>query len=54
VLERLANALYPARKQTVGGRQVSKAQYKNRLWAYVDQQLSDSTTNKKIAQSFTY
>lgn len=48
VLERLADALYPPRTDTVGGRQVGKAQYRNRLWAYVDQQLTDSTTNKSL------
>jgi hypothetical protein len=48
VLERLADALYPPRTETVGGRQVGKPQYRNRLWAYVDQQLTDSTTNKSL------
>jgi hypothetical protein len=51
VLERLADALYPPRAETVDGRQVGKTQYQNRLWAYVNQQLTDSTTNKNLLQA---
>ena len=51
MLERLADALYPARTQPVGGRQVGKAEYRNRLWAYIAQQLDASATNKNLLQA---
>jgi hypothetical protein len=37
--EQLADALYPARSQSVNGREVSHGKVKNRLWAYIEEQL---------------
>ncbi|MDD7965894.1 hypothetical protein [Actinomycetospora lemnae] len=43
LLERLADALYPARPETVDGRNVSEDKYRNRLWAYIEEQMTSST-----------
>jgi len=39
-LEALADALYPARDQTKKGRDLGRLAYRNRLWAYVEENLS--------------
>lgn len=36
-LEQLADALYPARDEPVGGRDVSAPKYRNRIWAFLAQ-----------------
>ena len=36
VIKTLADAVFPAREQDVGGRKMGDAQYINRLWAYLD------------------
>lgn len=36
-LERLADALYPPRTTSAGGRPLGPSNYKNRLWAYVEE-----------------
>lgn len=38
-MEQLADALFPPRDQSVAGRDVSRPKYKNRLWAYEEEQL---------------
>ena len=38
-LERLADVLYPAQAEPRDGREVTQANYLNRLWAYVDEKL---------------
>lgn len=43
LLERTADALYPARSETVDGRDVGKEQYINRLWAYANTALSSES-----------
>jgi len=37
LLEKLADYLYPPRDTLVKGKKVGKAEYRNRLWAYVEQ-----------------
>lgn len=39
LLELLADALFPPREDLVKGRRVGAAEYKNRLWAFVDESL---------------
>jgi hypothetical protein len=51
LLERLADALFPPRPSSPGGRELGQAQYRNRLWAYVDERLAQSETNRKVLQS---
>jgi hypothetical protein len=51
LLERLADALYPPRPTPPGARELGQAQYRNRLWAYVDERLARSETNRKVLQS---
>jgi len=41
VLEKLADYLFPASKTAFKGRAVGKAEYKNRLWAYIETVLDD-------------
>jgi hypothetical protein len=50
-LQRLADVLYPARVTAKGERALGKAQYINRLWAYVEQSIGpdgSKTTLKEI------
>jgi hypothetical protein len=46
-LERLANALYPPRVGEKGKRKLGKAEYRNRLWAYIEERLTG--TNRELA-----
>lgn len=39
-MEALTDALYPPRAELVGGRKVGKAEYKNRLWAFIEAHVS--------------
>ncbi len=48
-LERLADYLYPARTELLNGRKVGKAEYKNRLWAYIENAIpADSVDGNKV------
>jgi hypothetical protein len=49
-LEGLANMLYPPREGLVRGRKVSTAEYRNRLWAYVEESLGGEEQKLTIAQ----
>jgi len=49
-LEGLANMLYPPREGLVGGRRVSAAEYRNRLWAYVEERLGGGEHRLALAQ----
>lgn len=51
LLERLADALYPPGPSLPGARDLGHAQYRNRLWAYVDERLAQSESNRKVLQS---
>lgn len=42
LLERTADYLFPPSDEKWNGRKVGRAEYKNRLWAYIDQTLTDS------------
>jgi hypothetical protein len=53
LLERLSDALYHARSELVDGRDVSQKKYRNRLWAYVKQQLPSDTDSAVILNSLT-
>jgi hypothetical protein len=48
-LERLANAIYPPRQTNEGERKLGKAEYRNRLWAYVDENLGGSSRDLALA-----
>jgi hypothetical protein len=48
-IERLANALYPPRDEPVGGRNLGPQEYRNRLWAYVDEKLSGTNRDFVLA-----
>ena len=43
LLERLADALYPPRSEKVNGRKVGQAEYRNRLWAYIQDAIQSQT-----------
>ncbi|TCS35622.1 hypothetical protein EDC30_11091 [Paucimonas lemoignei] len=43
LLERVADSLFPPQDKDWKGRKVGKPQYKNRLWAYVEQALSTNS-----------
>jgi hypothetical protein len=43
LLEKTADYLFPPREEKWNGRQVGRSQYKNRLWAYVEQTIKEST-----------
>ena len=49
-LERLADALYPPRSDLVDGRKVGKAEYRNRLWAFIRSSV-DSRSQQEIMLS---
>src|SRR5579884_3472772 len=42
LLERTADYLFPPREETFNGRNVGPAEYKNRLWAYIEQAVIES------------
>jgi hypothetical protein len=48
-LERLANALYPPLTTKEGDRKLGQAEYRNRLWAYVDKNLSGTNRDLVLA-----
>jgi len=43
LLERLADALFPACKEKIDGRKVGQAEYRNRLWAYINKSIKSHT-----------
>lgn len=45
-LEKLADALYPARKEKTNGREVGQSQYRNRLWAYISDEMESGTARE--------
>lgn len=49
-LEGLANALYPPRQERVKGRHVGPEAYRNRLWAYVEDNLPGDERGLALAQ----
>lgn len=49
-LERLANGLYPPRKELVNGKEVGPKQYRNRLWAYAEEKLGDTEGKAFLSQ----
>ncbi|MGA9389888.1 MAG: hypothetical protein WBV69_05525 [Candidatus Sulfotelmatobacter sp.] len=48
LLERTADYLFPAQEQQRNGRDVGKAQYRNRLWAYLDEATSEAGISDPI------
>ncbi|MBT2411727.1 hypothetical protein J7I94_14315 [Streptomyces sp. ISL-12] len=46
--EKLADCLYPPREEKVGGRKVGQAEYRNRLWAYVAENVTSDTTRELL------
>jgi hypothetical protein len=48
-LERLADALFPPQKEPRNGRSLTKREYRNRLWAYVEGTLSESNRDLVLA-----
>ena len=46
ILENLANYLYPPSNIKYKGRKVGKAEYKNRLWAYVESTIDENELSK--------
>ncbi len=50
ILENLADVVYPPRKELVGGRRVTKKEYRNRLWAYISDCLSGSEKELLLAE----
>ena len=49
-IEELADTLYPPSEEKINGRALGKAQYINRIWAFMDKAI-ESETNKKLAKS---
>lgn len=49
-LKRLADALYPPRTELVNGRSVGPESYRNRLWAYVEENLKGDEQELVLAQ----
>jgi len=43
-MEKLADVLFPARKKPFKGRKVGNAEYRNRIWAYIDENTAGYTT----------
>jgi hypothetical protein len=48
LLENLANALYPPREGKVNNRSVGKSEYRNRLWAYIEDQLESKSQRQLV------
>jgi hypothetical protein len=42
-LERLADALYPPRPGKINGHKVGQGEYRNRLWAYINDAIRSQT-----------
>lgn len=50
LLEALADKLYPATDESIGGRTFKQNQYINRLWGFMDKSIA-SDSNKKLAKA---
>lgn len=48
LIENLANSLYPPREGKVNNRTVGKADYRNRLWAYIEGQLNSKSQRQLV------
>jgi hypothetical protein len=48
-LERLANHLFPPTTERRGGRNLRQAEWKNRLWAYVEDSLDEGPESERLA-----
>ncbi|MGW1398847.1 hypothetical protein ACWCRF_09325 [Streptomyces sp. NPDC002405] len=46
--EKLADCLYPPREEKVNGRKVGQAEYRNRLWAYIAENVTSDTTRELL------
>ncbi|QIQ04488.1 hypothetical protein [Streptomyces liangshanensis] len=46
--EKLADCLYPPRDEKVNDRKVGKAEYRNRLWAYIAENVTSDTTRQLL------
>ncbi|WP_030920987.1 hypothetical protein [Streptomyces sp. NRRL B-24720] len=46
--EKLADCLYPPSEEKVNGRKVGQAEYRNRLWAYVAENIISDTTRELL------
>ncbi|MET9693342.1 hypothetical protein ABZY81_33685 [Streptomyces sp. NPDC006514] len=46
--EKLADCLYPPREEKVNGKKVGRAEYRNRLWAYVAENVTSDTTRELL------
>jgi hypothetical protein len=49
-IEELGDALYPPKDESIKGRNVTKGQYINRLWAFMDTSI-ESESNKELAKA---
>lgn len=50
-LEQLADALFPARPSEAGKRSLSKAAYKNRLWAFIEANTKDASILEHLGRT---
>ncbi|MER5814096.1 MULTISPECIES: hypothetical protein [Streptomyces] len=46
--EKLADCLYPPREEKANGRKVGQAEYRNRLWAYIAENVTSDTTRELL------
>lgn len=51
-LERLADVLFPPRKESYNGRDVGAGKYKNRIWAFVADNVTDKDHVQKIGKEY--
>jgi hypothetical protein len=51
-LERLADALFPSRTERYNGRDVGPGKYKNRIWAFIADNISDKNHVEKIGKEY--
>ncbi|MGW2695348.1 hypothetical protein ACWC3Y_26600 [Streptomyces sp. NPDC001296] len=51
-IEALADTLYPPRAEKVNGRDVGKAQYRNRIWAYIREKIESKTAQDLVLANF--
>ncbi|MEU6158791.1 hypothetical protein [Streptomyces sp. NPDC047130] len=50
--EKLADCLYPPRKEKVNDRKVGQAEYRNRLWAYIAENVDSDTARQLLLANF--
>ncbi|MQS05701.1 hypothetical protein [Streptomyces alkaliphilus] len=51
--EKLADCLYPPRDEKVKGRKAGQAEYRNRLWAYIEENVTSNTTQGLLLANVT-